>query len=192
MSLQFDKDGFATVAGEIRVFYYDPSTGEYSGWSDEYINIGVSMPGNSTDLDPGDDVAGKVWVFNGTSWVQKGDHRGETVYSTDNQRPISVDYVGAIRDGFTAIKPLTSFDKWDGSKWVTDTEAQQAARIAEVTNQKTMLMAEATTMIAPLQDAKDGGYIDEEDIPVLTAWQKYRYALTKVDAAKPVWPERPA
>nr|WP_252355547.1 tail fiber assembly protein [Escherichia coli] len=105
---------------------------------------------------------------------------------------MSVDYVGAIRDGFTAIKPLTSFDKWDGSKWVTDTEAQQAARIAEVTNQKTMLMAEATTMIAPLQDAKDGGYIDEEDIPVLTAWQKYRYALTKVDAAKPVWPERPA
>ncbi|WP_422613948.1 hypothetical protein [Citrobacter portucalensis] len=25
----------------------------------------------------------------------------------------------------------------------------------------------------------------------MTAWQKYRYALTKVDLANPVWPEMP-
>ncbi|MFT2716469.1 tail fiber assembly protein, partial [Enterobacter sp. 01-M-05-SI-ECC] len=29
------------------------------------------------------------------------------------------------------------------------------------------------------------------DKPKLAAWQKYRYALTKVDPAKPVWPEMP-
>ncbi|CNI78844.1 tail assembly chaperone gp38 [Yersinia pekkanenii] len=45
-----------------------------------------------------------------------------------------------------------------------------------------------------MRDAKDGGYIDDEDIPRLTAWQKYRYTLTKVDisAAPDIeWPVAP-
>ncbi|MFK8926525.1 tail fiber assembly protein [Enterobacter sp. 04-C-01-SI_S15] len=33
--------------------------------------------------------------------------------------------------------------------------------------------------------------MDDADKPKLAAWQKYRYALTKVDPAKPVWPEMP-
>ncbi|MEN5016922.1 tail fiber assembly protein [Erwinia sp. Eh17-17] len=43
------------------------------------------------------------------------------------------------------------------------------------------LKNEATAVIEPLKDALDGGYIDEADMPRLTAWQKYRYDLTKVD-----------
>ncbi|MDU1700615.1 MAG: tail fiber assembly protein, partial [Citrobacter freundii] len=42
-----------------------------------------------------------------------------------------------------------------------------------------------------LKDASDGGYIDDADRPILIAWQKYRYDLTKVDLAKPVWPTKP-
>lgn len=57
---------------------------------------------------------------------------------------------------------------------------------------KQELLNIASQFIAPLKDALDGGYIDDEDKPKLTAWQKYRYDLTKVDAAKPVWPEKPA
>lgn len=60
------------------------------------------------------------------------------------------------------------------------------------TAKKTALLAEANDIIAPLKDALDGGYIDDADTPKLSAWQKYRYALTKVDPTKPVWPERPA
>lgn len=56
---------------------------------------------------------------------------------------------------------------------------------------KQNLLRLASETIAPLKDAMDGGYIDDEDLPKLTAWQKYRYALTKVDPAKPVWPPRP-
>lgn len=56
---------------------------------------------------------------------------------------------------------------------------------------KLYLLRLASETIAPLKDALDGGYIDDADIPVLTAWQKYRYALTKVDPTKPVWPEPP-
>lgn len=52
-------------------------------------------------------------------------------------------------------------------------------------------ISDANVVIAPLKDALDGGYIDDADKPTLIAWQKYRYALTKVDPANPVWPVKP-
>ncbi|WP_050692167.1 tail fiber assembly protein, partial [Yersinia pekkanenii] len=45
-------------------------------------------------------------------------------------------------------------------------------------HKKTELIAHAAEVIAPMRDAKDGDYIDDEDIPRLAAWQKYRYDLT--------------
>lgn len=56
----FDENGLATEPGEIRCYYYDAATSEYMGWSDEYINLGVSMPGHSTDIEPGDNETGYV------------------------------------------------------------------------------------------------------------------------------------
>lgn len=47
----FDENGLATVPGDMRCFYYDAETSEYTGWSDEYINTGVSMPACSTGID---------------------------------------------------------------------------------------------------------------------------------------------
>ncbi|HBV7996122.1 TPA: tail fiber assembly protein [Citrobacter freundii] len=64
--------------------------------------------------------------------------------------------------------------------------------IAAANGRRSALIDEATGIIAPMKDALDGGYIEDSDKPKLTAWQKYRYALTKVDPAKPVWPEKPA
>ena len=66
---------------------------------------------------------------------------------------------------------------------------EQLVKIAE--EKKVALIAEATQIIDPLKYALDGDYIDEADKPRLVAWQKYRYALTKVDPAKPVWPDKP-
>lgn len=63
---------------------------------------------------------------------------------------------------------------------------------ADALSRKAALIAQATQIIDPLKDALDGGYIDDEDKPKLVAWQKYRYALTKVDAANPTWPAVPA
>ncbi|ENK2952939.1 tail fiber assembly protein, partial [Escherichia coli] len=59
----FDENGLATVPGDMRCFYYDAETSEYTGWSDEYINTGVSMPACSTGIDPGEYIPGKVAVF---------------------------------------------------------------------------------------------------------------------------------
>ncbi|OWF84747.1 hypothetical protein B4907_07065 [Yersinia kristensenii] len=61
-------------------------------------------------------------------------------------------------------------------------------------SQKEALITKATDIIAPMRDAKDDGYIDDEDIPRLAAWQKYRYALTKVDMSNAPdieWPVAP-
>ncbi|EBH6353374.1 tail fiber assembly protein [Salmonella enterica] len=179
----FGEDGLATKSGEIRCFYYDALTREYTGWSDEYIHIGVSMPGSSTDIDPGEEVSGEVAVFSDGGWKQEEDHRGETVYSTESGEASIVDYIGPVRDGYTSAAPSTPYDKWDGSQWGTDSKAQHAADVAEAEQQKTALLAEATAIIAPLADAQAGGYIDDADVPLLAEWQRYRYKLTKVDTS---------
>ncbi|EOF5167181.1 hypothetical protein ACK1DB_004098 [Salmonella enterica] len=95
----FNENGLATEPGDIRCFYYDAVTAEYTGWSDEFINVGVSMPGHSTDKDPGEEVSGEVAVFSDGAWKQEEDHRGETVYSTENGEASVVDYIGPVRDG---------------------------------------------------------------------------------------------
>ncbi|MFL4415778.1 tail fiber assembly protein [Citrobacter portucalensis] len=192
MKPEFDEHGFAATAGDIRVYYYDSETREYCGWSDEYINVGVSLPGSCTEIDPGEEVTGQISVFDGTGWISRADHRGEVVYSTTDGNVSIVDYIGDVRPGFTQRVPATSFDKWDGQNWVTDTAAESAAALLEVNSKKAALIAEASAMIAPLLDAREGGYIDDADLPVLASLQKYRYALTKVDPAKPVWPDKPA
>lgn len=53
------------------------------------------------------------------------------------------------------------------------------------------LLSEASSIIEPLRDAMDGGYIDDMDKTKLAEWQRYRYDLTKVDLTKPVWPDKP-
>ena len=191
MTLTFDNNGHAENAGELRVYYFDGNTKEFVGWSDEHIAAGVSLPGNSTDVAPEIEADGFVSVFTGAQWEQREDHRKQTVYRTDNRTPVVVDYIGKIKDGYTLIKPATSFDEWDGTQWVLDTDAKHIADVAANVEKKSALLTEASQVIAPLKDALDGGYIDDADKPVLTAWQKYRYELTKVNAEKPIWPESP-
>lgn len=187
----FDEAGLAIEAGEIRCFYYDSLTLEYTGWSDEFINIGVSMPGNSTDIDPGDEIAGKVAVFSEDGWQQQEDHRGETVWSTNDGRSVIINYIGKIKPEFTFISPSTQFDKWDGGKWVTDTDAQSNAAIADAELEKLRLKAVADDEINWRQDAVDARIATTEETAALSEWKKYRVLLMRVNSAKPVWPTPP-
>ena len=187
----FDENGLAKEPGNVRCFYYDPETGEYTGWSDEYINVGVSMPGDSTDIDPGEEVAGEVSLFTGTDWRQEEDHRGYTVYSIENKQESIVDYIGPVRDGFVVVAPTSPFNKWDEQKWVTDVEAQHAADVAAAEQKKAFLLAEANIVIAPLQDAFDLDMATDAEKALLLAWKKYRVLLMRVDTAKPEWPTQP-
>lgn len=197
MTLVFDENGHACEAGTIRVFHFS-STGEYRGWSDEFIPVGVSLPGSSTPVAPGADVEGKTWVFDGKAWTSHEDHRDETVYSTESGQPSIIDYLGAIRAGFTTLAPATPFDKWSGDAWVLDQSKQHAANVAQATQQKYSLRATADTQIIWLQDAVDPEVMDTdirtEDVVLLQSWRAYRVALNRVDvnlAPAIEWPTPP-
>ncbi|WP_429867736.1 tail fiber assembly protein [Escherichia coli] len=191
----FDENGLATEPGEIRCFYFDEFTSEYTGWSDEYIHEGVSMPGYSTDIDPGDEVTGKVAVFTGGAWIQQEDHRGTVVYSTTDGLESVVDYIGEIKSGFTKLMPVTRFDKWDGEKWVTDTEAQHSAAVEAAEAQRQSLIGAAMASISLIQlKLQAGRKLTQAETTRLNAVLDYIDAVTATDtstAPDVIWPELP-
>lgn len=192
----FDENGLATQAGDIRCFYFDEFTSEYTGWSDEYIHLGVSMPGYSTDINPGDEVAGEVAVFTGGAWIQQEDHRGTVVYSTADGLESVVDYIGEIKSGFTQLMPVTRFDKWDGGMWVTDNTAAHAADIAAAEAQRQQLLVVAQQRITVWQTKLlMGRKLTENESNQLNIWMDYIDALEAVDvstAPSIEWPAIPA
>ncbi|HDR2604558.1 TPA: tail fiber assembly protein [Enterobacter hormaechei subsp. oharae] len=194
---ELNSELIAIVAGDVIVFNYDGETREYLSSSVEYLAAGVGIPANSCVDAPGKIKDGFTVCrkADGKAWEYVADHRGEVVYSTKTGEKISITVPGDYPKDTTTQTPGTPYDKWNGSKWETDTNAQHAANVAEAEQRKTALLAEAAAIIAPLADAKSGGYIDDADVPRLTEWQRYRYKLTKVDtstAPEIIWPEPPA
>ncbi|EPR5973414.1 tail fiber assembly protein [Escherichia coli] len=191
----FDVNGLATEPGEIRCYYYDAVTSEYMGWSDEFINIGVSMPGCSTAIEPGAEAGGKVFIFSGSEWVLKEDHRGETAYTTSNGKPVTIEYIGPLREGFTFEAPTTKFDKWDGNKWVTDTEAQHSAAVDAAEAQRQSLIDAAMASISLIQlKLQAGRKLTQAETTRLNAVLDYIDAVTATDtstAPDVIWPELP-
>lgn len=191
----FDDAGLAIEAGEIRCFYYDSLTLEYTGWSDEFINIGVSMPGNSTDIDLGDEIAGKVAVFTGGVWKLEEDHRGESVWSTNDSQETIIDYIGEIKPGYTSFPPSTQFDKWNGSEWVTDAEAQRAAAITQAENERQRLLKSADAVMLDWRTELMLGEISDANRAKLSAWLAYKNEVKtwdiKTDPENVNWPVPP-
>lgn len=192
----FDDNGLATEPGEIRCYYYDAATSEYMGWSDEYINIGVSMPGNSTDIDPGDNSTGEVAIFSNDGWEWKADYRGDTVYSTEDGVTSEVDYIGDIKKGYTVTAPGSKYDKWDGEKWVTDREAQHAANIAAAEVDKQSKIDQANDYMNSKQWPGKAamGRLKAIEKEQYNLWLDYLDALEAVDTSSAPdinWPESP-
>lgn len=190
------ENGLAIEPGNIRCFYYDSVTGEYTGWSDEYINIGVSIPGYSTDIDPGESVAKMVQVFIGGGWEQQEDHRGETVWSTADGSNTTVDYIGPVKDGFTASAPTTPYDVWNGGEWVTDSEAQHAAEVAAAESDKQDRIDQANTYINGKQWPGKAaiGRLKGDELAQYNLWLDYLDALEAVDTSSAPdinWPTTP-
>ena len=74
-----------------------------------------------------------------------------------------------------------------------DSTAEQQSLTTQAKQQKTALLAEAATMIPPLQDAVDMGMATPEEETALLGWKCYRVMLTRVDVAvHPIaWPPQP-
>ncbi|MCE9976001.1 tail fiber assembly protein [Escherichia coli] len=187
----------ATVAGEITVYNYRGDTREYISSSVEYLPVGVGIPANSCTDAPGTHKAGYAICrsadFN--SWEYVPDHRGETVYSTETGESKEITAPGDYSENTTTIAPLTPFDKWDGEKWVTDTEAQHSAAVDVAEAQRQSLIDAAMASISLIQlKLQAGRQLTQAEITRLNAVLDYIDTVTATDtstAPNVIWPELP-
>ncbi|MGL4861359.1 MAG: tail fiber assembly protein [Enterobacteriaceae bacterium] len=187
-----DKTGFCIQAGWTTIYNTD-AAGEYAGANYEYVPLGVSLPAGAYADEPQLPAEGKALrrSSDGQKWEHVTDLRGKTAYQTDNGQPVTISDIGDLPAGLTLTAPKTQFDKWDGRKWVTDKDAQQAAMVAAATAQKSQLLAEADSTIHDLQEAINLNMAQDGDSEKLDAWRRYRVTLTRVDVEGAEWPEVP-
>ncbi|MGV6083916.1 tail fiber assembly protein, partial [Escherichia coli] len=143
----------ATKAGNITVYNYDGETREYISASTEYLAVGVGIPAYSCLDAPGTYKAGYTICrsVDLNSWEYVPDHRGEIVYNTETGDAKEITAPGDHPENTTTIAPLTPYDKWDGEKWVTDTEAQHSAAVDAAEAQRQSLIDTAMASISLIQ-----------------------------------------
>lgn len=180
----------------ITIYNLSSSTNEFIGQGDGYIPANTGLPAFSTDIAPPSASEGFIAVFNSDSnkWSLVEDHRGKIVYSIHSGEATTINQLGALPDDVVSIAPEGHFMKWDGRKWVHDTESEKMALITQATQQKESLLAMAASKIAPLQDAVDLDIATEAEAALLLAWKKYRVLVNRVDTNQTAvinWPDRP-
>ncbi|EFN9915585.1 tail fiber assembly protein [Escherichia coli] len=183
----------ATKAGNITVYNYDGETREYISTSNEYLAVGVGIPAYSCLDSPGTYKAGYAICrsadFN--SWEYVPDHRGEIVYNTETGEAKEITTPGDYPENTTTIAPLTPYDKWDGEKWVTDTEAQHGA--AEAQRQSLIDTAMASISLIQLK-LQAGRKLTQAETTRLNTVLDYIDVVTTTDtstAPDVIWPELP-
>lgn len=180
----------------ITIYNLSSSTNEFIGQGDGYIPANTGLPAFSTDIAPPSASEGFIAVFNSDSnkWSLVEDHRGKIVYSIHSGEATTINQLGALPDDVVSIAPEGHFMKWDGRKWVHDTESEKMALITQATQQKESLLAMAASKIAPLQDAVDLDIATAAEAALLLAWKKYRVLVNRVDTNQTAvinWPDRP-
>lgn len=193
-SVTLDADGLAEASGILTVYNFDPETGLSTGSSPEYLAKGVGIPASSTHEAPPDDVAGMACIFKNGKWTQIADHRGEEVYSTTTGLKSVITELGDYPADVTRLAPSTSFDKWDGSKWVTDETAQKLSDVNAASQMKASLINEANSTTQAWQVQLLLGMITDADKAALTSWMTYIQAVQAVDTSSApavTWPVKP-
>lgn len=183
--INLDENGFATESGFITVYNYDGVTREYIGLSVEYLPVGVGVPGNSCVDAPISKKDGFAVCRTAdlTGWEYVADHRGETVYSTETGKEVTISDIGDYPENTTTKAPSTQFDKWNGTDWVTDSDEQHAANVAAAEQQKANLLTAANSKISLWQTELQLGIISDEDKSSLIAWIGYIKAVQSVDTS---------
>ncbi|HCR1904104.1 TPA: tail fiber assembly protein [Enterobacter asburiae] len=191
-----NKQGITTKAGDMTVYNYDGETREYLTSSVEFLALGVGIPANSCTDAPVEKKEGFA-VCRAASldgWEYVADHRGETVYDTETGQPVNITAPGDYAPGVTTIAPSTPYDRWNGSEWVTDKNAQKSGQVKEAEQKKSALLTETQSAISLWQTELQLGIISDDDKASLITWMKYIQSLNAIDtSAAPYieWPERP-
>ncbi|EFO0123411.1 tail fiber assembly protein [Escherichia coli] len=191
-----NRNGIATKAGEMAVYNYDGETREYLSTSVEYLAVGVGIPANSCTDEPVVEKAGFAVCHKASldGWDYVTDHRGETVYDKQTGQPVEITELGDYPASATTIKPLTPYDRWNGSEWVTDADAQKIGQALEAEQKKSAMLADAQSTISLWQTELQLGIISDDDKASLIAWMKYIQALNAVDTSTAPdieWPVKP-
>ncbi|EGA1140416.1 TPA: tail fiber assembly protein [Escherichia coli] len=187
----------ATKAGDITVYNYDGETREYISTSSEYLAVGVGIPAYSCLDAPGIHKAGYAICrsVNLNSWEYIPDHRSEIVYSTETGESKEITALGDYPENTTIIAPLTPYDKWDGEKWVTDTEAQRSAAVDAAEAQRQSLIDAAMASISLLQlKLQAGRKLTQAETTRLNAVLDYIDAVMATDTSNApgvIWPVPP-
>ncbi|EPF5940371.1 TPA: tail fiber assembly protein [Escherichia coli] len=195
--ITLDENGFATESGFITVYSYNGETMEFISSSVEYLPFGVGVPGNSCIDAPGGKRDGFAIRRNTdlTGWEYVADHRGEIVYNTETGDAKEITALGDYPENTTTIAPLTPYDKWDGEKWVTDTEAQHGAAVEAAEAQRQSLIDAAMASISLIQlKLQAGRKLTQAETTRLDAVLDYIDAVTATDtstAPDVIWPELP-
>ncbi|WP_200780839.1 tail fiber assembly protein [Klebsiella oxytoca] len=189
----FDRNFIATQAGTAQVFHFDMTSREFIGTEEVYIHVGVGLPAFSCVEEPPVQSEYQVAVRSedNSSWSVTDDYRGITVYDIQTLASHVITEPGAIPDSVTTSAPSTPYDKWDGSAWVTDADAQHASDVAVAEMQKKELITQASSVISILQDAVALNMATDEEKSRLTSLQAYRVLLNRVDTSLSpdvIWP----
>ena len=195
---KLDGQMIATQAGYITVYNYDEMTREYLSSCVEYLTVGVGLPAKSCIEFPGDKKNGMVICRkpDDSAWQYLPDYRGQTVYRTETGKPTEITMPGEYPAGTTTAAPVTRFDAWNGSEWVTDSFAQQAAAITESEQTKISLRNHANDFINEQQwpSRLALGRLNESEKMKFIIWLDYIDSLNSVDVSNSshiTWPEIP-
>lgn len=112
-------------------------------------------------------------------WGLLPDFRGD-VYRVSDGRVVVWERFGPLPDDLTAEPCPGPFHVWRDGKWQLDTKAEVEALTTRALVERDRLLGDATTRIAPLQDAVDLGDASSDEEAELTAWKRYRVALNRV------------
>lgn len=189
-----DKNGLAKSAGTLTIYNFDAVSGEFTGSSYEFLAQGVGLPANACITAPPATEAGRVALYSDGRWLDVADHRGETVYSVADGAVVLINTSGDYPAETTLLKPATAWDKWDGTKWVKDAEAEREAKIIALEKERSTRIAEANSVSAAWQAQLLLGIITEDDKERLTAWMAYVQKIQRVDVLSTpyvTWPDRP-
>ncbi|EON5751928.1 tail fiber assembly protein [Escherichia coli] len=187
----------ATKAGNVTVYNFDGETREYISPSIEYLAVGVGIPAYSC-LDAPDTRKDGYAICRSAglnSWEYIPDHRGEIVYNIETGESKEITALGDYPEKTTTIAPLTPYDKWDGAKWVTDTEAQHRAAVETAEQMRQSLIDAAISSITLIQlKLRAGRKLTEDETVKLNYVLDYIdvVAATDISTAPDInWPERP-
>lgn len=114
------------------------------------------------------------------TWSILQDLRG-VVYETDTGLSVNWDQFGPLPETLTVDPRPSPYHTWVKGAWKLDAAAEIDALKRQAFATRDELIRQATTRIAPLQDAVDLGDATADDEVSLRKWKQYRVAVNRAD-----------